>query len=78
MSQRTEGEERMIAYGSRLLSTAERNYFVTRKELLAMVYFSKLYRQYLLGRPFILTTYHVALQWLQRTPKPIGQQGRWL
>ena len=68
----------MLAYGSRLLSTAERNYCVTRKELLAIVYFTKLYRQYLLGRPFVLRTDHAALQWLQRTPEPIGQQGRWL
>ena len=78
LSQRIDGEERVIAYGSRLLSNAEKNYCVTRKELLAVVYFSKLYRQYLLGRPFVLRTDHAALQWLQRTPEPIGQQGRWL
>ena len=78
LSQRIDGEERVIAYGSRLLSAAERNYCVTRKELLAIVYFTKLYRQYLLGRPFVLRTDHAALQWLQRTPEPIGQQGRWL
>jgi transposase InsO family protein/predicted aspartyl protease len=78
LSQRIEGEERVIAYGSRLLSAAEKNYCVTRKELLAIVYFTKQYRQYLLGRPFLLRTDHAALQWLQRTPEPIGQQGRWL
>ena len=78
LSQRIDEEERVIAYGSRLLSTAERNYCVTRKELLAVVYFVKLYRQYLLGRRFVLRTDHAALRWLQRTPEPIGQQGRWL
>ena len=78
LSQRIGTDERVIAYGSRLLSNAERNYCVTRKELLAVVYFSKLYRQYLLGRSFVLRTDHAALQWLQRTPEPIGQQGRWL
>lgn len=78
LSQRIDGEERVIAYGSRLLSTAERNYCVTRKELLAVVHFTKLYRQYLLGRAFVLRTDHAALQWLQRTPEPIGQQSRWL
>src|SRR5688572_30227604 len=74
LSQRIDGEERVIAYGSRLLSAAEGNYCVTRKELLAIVYFTKQYRQYLLGRPFVLRTDHAALQWLQRTPEPIGQQ----
>ena len=62
LSQRIEGEERVINYGSRLLSSAERNYCVTRKELLAVVYFTKLYRQYLLGKAFILRTDHAALQ----------------
>lgn len=44
LSLRIEGEERVIAYGSRLLSTAERNFCVTRKALLAIVYFTKSYR----------------------------------
>lgn len=68
----------MITYGSRLFSAAESNYCVTQKELLAVVYFSQLYRQYLLGSPFVLRTDHAALQWLQRKPEPIGQQARWL
>lgn len=78
LSQRQEGSERVIAYGSRLLSSAEKRYCVTRKELLAVVYFTRQFRQHLLGRHFILRTDHAALQWLQRTPEPIGQQGRWL
>lgn len=43
-----------------------------------MVYFTKLYRQYSFDRRIVLGTDYAALQWLQRTPKPIGQQGRWL
>ena len=34
--------------------------------------------QYLLGRSFTVRTDHAALQWLRRTPEPIGQQSRWL
>ena len=78
LSQKVNGEEKVIAYGSRLLSAAEQRYCVTRRELLAVVYFTKYYRQYLLGRRFVLRTDHAALRWLQRTPEPIGQQGRWL
>ena len=78
LSQVQEGEEKVISYASRLLSTAERNYNVTRRELLAVVYFLKEFRQYLLGRKFLLRTDHSALQWLRRTPEPIGQQARWL
>ena len=56
----------------------EQNYNVTRKELLALVTFVKKFRQYLLGAPFLVRTDHAALQWLKRTPEPIGQQARWL
>jgi transposase InsO family protein len=78
LSQNIDGEERVIAYGSRLFSTAERNYCITRKELLAVVHFTQVFRQNLLGRRFTLRTDHAALRWLQHTPDPIGQQGRWL
>src|SRR6218665_44187 len=78
LSQNIDREERVIAYGSRLFSTAERNYCVTRRELLVVVYFTQLYRQYLLGSTFTLRTDHAALRWLQRTQEPIGQQARWL
>ena len=67
-----------MAYGSRLYSRAERNYCVTRKELLAVIYFTKLYKHYLLGRRFTIRTDPAALQWLKETPEPIGQQSRWL
>ena len=77
LSQIQDGEERVISYASRLYSTAERRYCVTRKELLAVVFFMKQFRQYLLGRPFRVRSDH-ALQWLRRSPEPIGQQSRWL
>ena len=43
-----------------------------------MVYFCKYFRQYLLGRDFIIRTDHSALSWLRRMSEPIGQQSRWL
>ena len=77
MSQIQTGEERVIAYGSRTYSKAERNYCTTRKELLAVVYFMKKIKQYLLGKEFLVRTDHAALTWLQRTPEMMGQQARW-
>jgi len=78
LSQMQDGVERPIAYASRSLNNAERIYCTTRKELLAIVYGLKQYRQYLLGRPFIVRTDHSSLQWLRRTPEPMAQQARWL
>src|SRR5437867_4229034 len=78
LSQVQGGEERVIAYASRTLSRSERNYCVTRRELLAVVHFAKQFRSYLLGREFLIRTDHSALRWLKLTPEPIGQQARWL
>jgi len=78
LSQVQNGEERVIAYGSRTLNKSERNYCVTRRELLAIVYFTKQFRTYLLGHEFLLRTDHSALRWLKLTPEAIGQQARWL
>ena len=54
LSQEQNGQEVVIAYASRTLSRPERNYDVTRRELLAVVYGLKAYRQYLLGREFVI------------------------
>ena len=78
LSQRQDGVERVVAYASRSLDRRERNYCVTRKELLAVVHFLRFFKQYLLGRHFKVRTDHAALSWLRHTPDPIGQQGRWL
>ena len=78
LSQRQGGEEKVIAYGSKVLSKSERNYCVTRRELLAVVHFIRQYRHYLLGRKFELRTDHGALAWLFRFKEPEGQVARWL
>ena len=77
LSQSQDGIERVIAYASRALDSRERNYCVSRKELLAIVHFLKYFKQYLLGRRFKVRTDHSALMWLRKTPEPIGQQARW-
>ena len=78
LSQLQDREERVVAYAGRTLNRHEINYCITRKELLAIVHFTKLFRQYLFGRKFMIRTDHAALSWLQKTPEPIGQNARWL
>ena len=78
LSQAQGGSERVIAYGSRKLSRTEKNYSVTRRELLAIIYFLKYFRHYLLNTRFRIRTDHAALLWLRRIPEPVGQQARWL
>ena len=68
----------MICYASRTLTKPERNYCVTRKELLAVVTFLKHFRQYLIGRQFTIRTDHGALTWLKNFKTPEGQMARWL
>ena len=73
-----QGQERAIAYGSRLLSKAERQYCVTCRELLAVVTFTKQFKPYLTGHRLLLCTDHGSLTWLRNFKKPEGQLARWL
>ena len=70
--------ERVVAYFSKTLSPSERNYCVTRRELLAVVKAVKHFRPYLYGRKFILRTDHASLRWLCRRKEPSAQVARWL
>ncbi|MCW4336191.1 MAG: RNase H-like domain-containing protein [Candidatus Thiodiazotropha endolucinida] len=70
--------ERVIAYASRALNKAEKNYCITEKELLAVRYFVDYFRQYLLGRHFTVRTDHQALVWLYRLREPSGKVARWI
>ena len=56
-----EGRERARAFGSRVLSKPERQYYVTRRDLLAVVTFIRHFQSFLLGCPFTLRTDHGSL-----------------
>ena len=80
LSQIQHGEEKVVAYYSHAMSRSERQYCVTRKELLAVVrsvqHFH--FHPYLYGRHFTIRTDHAALRWLLSFRDPEGQIARWL
>lgn len=78
LSQRHGEQETVIAYFSKSLSRPERNYCVTRRELLAVVKTVQHFKKYLLGRKFLVRTDHAALKWLLQFKNPEGQVARWL
>src|SRR6266496_149217 len=78
LQQYQDGVLKVIAYSSRMFNDCELKYCITRKELAAMIFGLKQYRQYLLGRKFLVRSDHAALQYLRSAKELIGQQARWL
>jgi predicted aspartyl protease len=78
LSQVQNGVERVVAYASKTLSKTERRYCTTYRELLAVVFFMKKFRHYLLGQEFTVRTDHSSLRWLTNFKDVEGMVGRWL
>ncbi|GFT29869.1 retrovirus-related Pol polyprotein from transposon 297 [Trichonephila clavipes] len=77
LSQEIDGQE-FVAYWSKCLSKPERNYCVTRKELLAIVKAIEHFHHYLYGQKFLLRTDHASLTWLMNFRNTEGQVARWI
>ena len=73
------GRERVIAFKSRQLKAAEKNYPVHDKELLAMKYALVKFRVYLLGsKPFVVYKDHASLRTATQSPHHSQRMARWL
>ena len=78
LSQCIDGQERPIAFFSRILNRSQRNYCPTRRELLAVVASMQHFRHYLLHNHVILRTDHHSLKWLNTFHRPEGILARWI
>jgi hypothetical protein len=73
-----DGQERVIAYCSKTQNKAERNYCVSRRELLGMVRALEEFHKYLYGNEFHLCTDHSALTRILSFKTVEGQSARWI
>ena len=78
LSQVQDGKEQAICYASKAFSKSQTKKSATKRELLAIVTFTRHFKHYLLGRKFKIVTDHRALQWLHNFKDPVGQTARWL
>ena len=78
LSQLQDGQEQVIAYYSQTLSRPQKQYCVTRRELLAVIKAVQHFHHYLYGRHFTVRIDHAALKWLLSFRNPEGQTARWI
>jgi len=64
LSATVDGVERPIAFFSQVMNSAQRNYCLTRRELLAVIVGLQHFRHYLVGATVILRTDHYSLKLL--------------
>ena len=77
LSQCFDGKSHPVAYASRALSRAEKNYSITELETLAVVWAVNHFRHCLYGRAVTVYTDHSAVKAVLATPNPTGKHARW-
>ena len=74
-----DGKEIVIAYASRSLVQAEKNYPITDQECLAIMWAIEHFHKYLIGKKFMIITDHSALKTLKTAKIPTkGRRARWI
>lgn len=72
-----DGDEHPVAFMSKKLNSAQRNYSVTELECLAAILCIQKFRCYVEGMPFTVITDHAALKWLMEQKDLTGRLARW-
>lgn len=73
-----QNRERIITYGGRKLSAAERMYPTREKELLAALHAMRMWKAYLIDRPFYINTDHRTLESILQQTTCSQRLARWL
>jgi hypothetical protein len=68
----------VIAFASRTLRNAEKRYFTTEKEALAVVYAVNKFKTYLLGVPFTIWVDHKSLSFIKQCKLHNDRLARWI
>lgn len=77
LTQEIEGEERVVAFLSKKLTSAQQKYHVTERECLAVLMAIERFRPYIEGVHFSVITDHASLLWLKNLKDPTGRLARW-
>ena len=72
-----DAQRKPIGFFSRTLAPAERNYSVSEKDFLAVIWAVQTLRPYFYGEHFIVHTDHASLRWLINVTDPSGRLIRW-
>ncbi|KAK3911416.1 Transposon Tf2-6 polyprotein [Frankliniella fusca] len=78
LSQEQDGRPVVLHYHSKKMPRLKRALCATHAELYALVEATRVFRLYLLGRPFVFYTDHSALQWLRSFKQLEGKLARWI
>jgi len=77
LAQFQNGQERIIAYGSKSFNETELKYSTIEKEAAAIVWAVKYFRPYLHGARYEIMSDHAPLKWMWRKTDATGRLGRW-
>ena len=78
LGQREDGKPHVVYYASKTLNEAQRNYIITEKELLAVVYALDKFQAYLVGSDIVIFTDHSALKYLLTKQNAKARLIRWV